>query len=122
MIWATRGRRWGFRFLLDGDEPDPLPAYERAFVGLDGESSVFRRAGHAVAVRFPDPQGRRDEAGRIIPHDLVVRPPLADQVRTLEDGLELFGRLLDDAYTRMVDEPRPPTPEEVDRAFGNRRP
>ena len=29
LIWATRGRSWGFRFLLKGGLSDPLMAYER---------------------------------------------------------------------------------------------
>lgn len=31
LIWATRGRSWGFRFMLDGGLSDPLPDCERAF-------------------------------------------------------------------------------------------
>ena len=31
LIWATRGRTWGFRFLRDGGFPDPLPVYDLAF-------------------------------------------------------------------------------------------
>ena len=31
LIWATRGRSWGFRFLLNAGLPDPLADYERSF-------------------------------------------------------------------------------------------
>lgn len=122
IIWATCGRRWGFRFLLDGGEVDPLPTYERAFAGAEGEATLFRRTSVGVALRLPDPEGRRDAAGRVIPHDLVVRAPLADDLRSAADGQRLFERLLADAYARMVDEPAPPTRDDVDRAFGERRP
>lgn len=109
LVWATRGRSWGFRFLLDGGHSDPLPVYERAFAGTEGESTVCRRVVGTVALRFPDPLGRRDEAGRPIPHDIVVLPPLAGDVSSVEDGLRLVWPLLEDTYSRVWDEPRPPS-------------
>jgi hypothetical protein len=113
LVWATRGRSWGFRFPLDGGYPDPLPIYDRAFAGTEGELTVCRRAGTYVALRFPDPLGRRDEAGRVIPHDIVVPPPLADEVRSLEDGKRLVWLRLADAFAGVWDLPGPPSPEDI---------
>ncbi|CCQ13378.1 putative uncharacterized protein [Rhodococcus sp. AW25M09] len=65
LIWATRGRNWGFRFLLDAGKGDPLPLYERAFAELGDEPAAWHRSGQVVAVRFPDPGGdetQRDES------------------------------------------------------------
>ncbi len=42
IIWATRGKTWGYKFLLDGQFADPLPVYERAFSGAEDEPEVFR--------------------------------------------------------------------------------
>lgn len=61
-IWATRGRDWGFTFLRDGGLTDPLPTYEAAFESTDPT---------LTAVRFEDPEGRTDRAGRVIEHDFV---------------------------------------------------
>ncbi len=61
-IWATRGRDWGFRFLRDGGFSDPLPIYEAAFEETDPSLSTLR---------FDDPEGRTDRAGRVIEHDFV---------------------------------------------------
>ncbi|HZJ04301.1 MAG TPA: hypothetical protein VFD59_02385 [Nocardioidaceae bacterium] len=117
LIWATRGRTWGFRFLLDGGYPDPLTVYDRAFAGTEGELTLCRRTGTHVALRFPDPLGRRDEAGRIIPHDIVVQPPLANEVRSVEDGQRLvWWPQLADAYARVWDLPRPPSPADIQTA------
>lgn len=113
LIWATRGRSWGFRFLLDGGQPDPLPLYDLAFAGTEGEPTVCRRVGTHVALRFPDPLGRRDEAGRVIPHDIVVIPPLADEVRTLGDAQQLIWPRLADVFTRVWDLPQPPSAVDV---------
>lgn len=117
LIWATRGRSWGFRFLLDGGFPDPLPEYERGFRGADGEAELCRRFGDNVALRFPDPAGRRDEAGRIIQHEFVVSQPLADKVHTVEDGREIVWALVADAFLRLWNGPEPPTRADVNEAM-----
>jgi len=113
LVWATRGRSWGFRFLLDGGYPDPLPIYDRAFAGTEGEQTVCRPVGTHVALRFPDPLGRRDKSGRAIPHDIVVLPPLAAEVRSLEDGQRLVWSTLADTYDRVWNLPGPPSPADI---------
>ena len=67
VIWATRGRTWGFRFLLSVGLSDPLPDYERAFGDLRDAPTAWLRQDGQVALRFPDPLGRQDSAGRVIP-------------------------------------------------------
>jgi hypothetical protein len=116
LVWATRGRCWGFRFLLDGGFPDPLRSYERAFAGTEGELTVCREVGAAVALRFPDPLGRCDEAGRVIPHDIVVLPPLAGDIRSVDDGRRLVWPRLADAFARVWDQPRPPSAADIQEA------
>src|SRR5665648_584836 len=101
IIWATRGRTWGFRFLRDGGFPDPLLEYDAVFSGIEGESEVCRRVGDKVALRFPDPEGRQDRAGRVIPHDFVVFPPLADGIDSVEDGLRLVWRPVADDFAQV---------------------
>ena len=55
LIWLTRGKSWGFRFVLDGGLPDPLPEYERVFERVDqDESTACDRVAGAVALRFPE--------------------------------------------------------------------
>ncbi len=108
LIWATRGRSWGFRFLLDGGESDPLSEYERSFAGLEDEPTTWRRTAGKVALRFPDPLGRKDSAGRVIPHEFVVSGDLADEMQSVEDGLHLIWPLVAEAYARVWDAKGPP--------------
>lgn len=103
LIWATRGRTWGFRFLRDGGFADPLPEYDEAFAGIGAGPSAYQRIGTTVAVRFPDPIGRKDSAGRVIPHELVVFPPLSDQVDTVDDALEKVWPLVAEEYETAWD-------------------
>jgi len=102
-IWATRGHRWGFRFLSDGGQSDPLPAYDAAFADADDSLNVCHRAGDAVALRFADPLGRRDAAGRVIPHEFVLFGELADRVASVADGLAVVWPLVEERYAAQWD-------------------
>lgn len=108
LIWATRGRTWGFRFLLDGGVDDPLPVYDEAFFGLEGQPRACRHVADKLALRFPDPEGRQDAAGRVIPHDFIVTGPLAEAVNTVDDGLEQIWPLVADRFARVWDQPKVP--------------
>jgi len=78
LIWATRGRVWGFRFLRNDASRDPLALYDTAFAGVEERPEACRRVAATgvqpamVALRFPDPEGRRDRAGRVNQDGFVV--------------------------------------------------
>lgn len=109
LIWATRGRTWGFRFLLDGGFPDPLPEYDAVFSDVEDQPEVCHRVGEKLALRFPDPLGRKDAAGRVIPHEFIVYGPLADVITSVEDGLRLVWRQpqVSGEFARVWDLPSP---------------
>lgn len=109
LIWATRGRMWGFRFLRDGGFPDPLVEYDKAFSNVEGESEVCRRVGDTVALRFPDPSGWQDAAGRVIPHEFVVFPPLTEGIDSLEDGIRVIWPIVASEFARLWELPKPPS-------------
>lgn len=109
LIWATRGRSWGFRFLLNGGQPDPLPEYESNFAGLETEPTTCRRTAGTVALRFPDPLGRKDAAGRVIPHDFVVSGDLAGEIESVEDGLQQIWPRVARTYARVWEAEGPPS-------------
>ena len=113
LIWATRGRSWGFRFLLDAGFADPLPEYERAFTGLSDPPTAWRREGKYVALRFPDPLGRRDAAGRVIPHEFVVFGDLAGNIGSVAEGIQQIWPLVEPAYARIWDTDTAPTGEDL---------
>lgn len=105
LIWVTRGRRWGFRFLMDGGFSDPLPEYDKAFSWVADQPEVCRRTDDRVALRFPDPEGRRDRAGRVIPHEFVILGPEAHEIHSVEDGYRLVWPRVRDAYGHAWDAP-----------------
>jgi len=120
LIWATRGRFWGFRFLLEGGLPDPLLAYERSFAGHDDTPATWSRVAGTVALRFPDPLGRRDASGRVIPHEFVVFGDLADEIESVEDGLTHIWPLVAEAYARVWDAERPPSAADLRLTDGDK--
>lgn len=99
--------------MLDGGYPDPLPTYDRVFHGTEGQIPVRREVGTDVGLRFHDPQGRRDQSGRVIPHDIIVPAPLASDIRSVEDGLRLVWPRLAPAFEHVWDQPTPPTTAEL---------
>ena len=109
LIWATRGRHWGFRFLLTGGLSDPLATYEHAFEELSEETEGWSCVGDDVALRFPDPLARRDAAGRVIPHDFVLLGEAAVGVKSLDDGRHRVWPLVAEAYARVWDAAGPPS-------------
>ena len=108
LIWATRGRSWGFRFLLGAGLSDPLPDYEGAFGQMRDEATAWRRDGERVALRFPDPLERRDAAGRVIPHEFVLFDDRANAVGSVDDGLREIWPLVAHAYAGVWDASKPP--------------
>lgn len=113
VIWATRGRSWGFRFLLDGGFADPLPEYERAFAGLAEELNVWHREPDCVALRFSDPIGRRDRAGRTIPHEFVILGDRANTIVSLASGIEQVWPVVEATYATIWEREAPPAAGEL---------
>jgi hypothetical protein len=110
LLWATRGRSWGFRFLpVAGSSAgaDPLPLYERAFAGHEGEAEGCWDTDGLLAVRILDPEGRRDEAGRTIPHEIVLEAAQVEHVATPADAIEHVWPLLAGRYAGLWDGPGP---------------
>ncbi|MDR0488333.1 MAG: hypothetical protein LBG99_02855 [Propionibacteriaceae bacterium] len=114
LIWATRGRTWGFRFLKKAGFADPLPEYEKAFCHIEEEPEIWRRLGRVVAVRFSDPEARQDQSGRVIPHEFVLYGVLGTQVNSVSDALTLVWPLVSDEFDRIWDQQDPLSNRESD--------
>lgn len=113
LLWATRGRSWGFRFLLDAGEEKPLAFYEKAFMGADADKRLFRVSALGVTIRFPDPVGRTDTAGRVIPHDFVVTGKAAVHLTAEDDALRLVWPYVADVYASVWSADEAPTHRDI---------
>lgn len=108
LIWATRGRTRGFRFLRNGGLPDPLLVYDAAFSGIGEETEAWRRDVDTVALRFLDPLAREDLAGRVIPHEFVAFGTSAEEIGSVEDGRRLVWPLVAEEFARVWELTMPP--------------
>ncbi|KQS08319.1 hypothetical protein ASG04_14535 [Curtobacterium sp. Leaf183] len=105
LIWATRGKTWGFRFVRTGGLANPLEVYEEAFTGSDGEPFTFTQRADTLAVRIPDPQRRKDRAGRVIPHEFVVLAPDHLRFSDCESARAALWHEVEEEYASIWDEP-----------------
>lgn len=93
--------------MRDAGLDDPRAAYLRWFSGIENEMPVYRKNGDVVVVRFPDPQGRRDSAGRIIPHEFVVFSPTSDGITSVNAAIRDLWPEVQDTFARVWDDPKP---------------
>ena len=107
ILWATRGLHWGFRFLLDGDSNSPLATYRQAFGRSHARRELCDVYEAYTAVRFEDPMGRTDDAGRIIPHDFVLEGDMAKGVTSVGAALEIIWPLVAQRYAAIWDQDDP---------------
>lgn len=103
IIWATRGKNWGFRFLRDGGTDDVLRVYDDAFAGLGNSLTEFKSTHDTVAMRIPDPLSRRDRAGRIIPHEFIIAGSDAQDIDSRESAEKFVWAIFADEYAQIWD-------------------
>lgn len=100
LIWYTRGRDWGGRFLADGGLGDPLPSFEQVFDGLPDSGDLWRCGSAGGALRFRDPEGRHDRAGRVIVHEFAVFEP-DPGMTSLESARDLVWASVSERYSEI---------------------
>jgi len=109
-LWATRGRTWGFRFVVTGGLADPLPVYDDVFSGVGDAAEVWRRVGARGALRFPDPLDRQDRSGRVVRHEFVLLEPGAAEIVSVEDGRDRLWPEVATTFQEIYELPAPPPP------------
>ena len=100
LIHATRGKNKGFAFLKQGGIPNYLQEYESAF-GHRPEPGMFQRFGknsEKIAASFLDPEGKKDFAGRIIPHEIIIPSTMAHGINNLDDVKTKIWPLLKETH------------------------
>ena len=108
-LWSTRGKTWGFRFLHTAGLANPLAVYEDAFAGTEGAPETFTRRDQTLAVRFPDPDGRTDRAGRVIPQEFVVLAPDHAVFKDADAARQALWDVVREPYAAVWGQSSPPT-------------
>jgi hypothetical protein len=99
ILHASRGKTKGFRFFKTGDLAEPYPAYEKAFGTDSFTDGLFERYdGGKIAASFLDPDGRNDQSGRRISHQVIVPKSMSSGVNNIDDVKKNIWPLLKDTY------------------------
>lgn len=101
ILHTSRGKNKGFRFYQQGGTPDYFNLWSRHFEahGFQREGDIFEKLPNGmVAAAFADPKGRKDAAGRVIPHQVLVPGYLTKGINTLSDVVKEIWPMLEDAY------------------------
>jgi hypothetical protein len=114
VIHATRGKEKGFGFYEKGGLMDALDEYTSAFGTNSDGGTLFKRVGdnnEKVAFRFMDPDGRKDRAGRLIPHEVILPEPLSKGVTNLDEAVaKVWPMIKDNVEAKYEDKPKSPKP------------
>lgn len=104
IVHSSRGHSKGFHFLQRGGLDNPLKELERAGVGDSTPVGTFKRYGdnlEKVYASFHDPLGRKDAAGRLIPHEVFLPESLAKGVNNHDEAVKKAWPLIKDTYDAM---------------------
>jgi len=77
----------------------------QARCAIEDKPAAWHRSDEKIAVRFPDPEGRLDEAGRVIPHEFVLFGNWAQENSSLEDIVQLVWPLVAEEFKEVWDKP-----------------
>lgn len=101
IVHSSRGKNRGFTFPQHGGLTDPLREYDDSGLTRDLSDKAFLRYGknnEKIAARFLDPEGRKDAAGRIIPHEVILPESMARGVNTHDEAVAKAWPLIKDIY------------------------
>ncbi len=101
IIWLTRGKKWGFRFLSTGplSNDEAMVVYDQIFADNDAvpyavHGKIYKGSCakyYYVALRFYDDISKRcDESGRRIIHEIVVVTPFANGIIQIDADVHSF--------------------------------
>lgn len=100
VLHASRGKNKGFRFYSDGQSPSPLQEFDKAFPEGDREArTLFKKYDGKIAATFSDPEGRKDHAGRVIPHSVVIPKTMTDGINSLDDVINKIWPIVKEDYS-----------------------
>jgi hypothetical protein len=99
VMHLSRGKNKGFRFYNDGQSPSPLSEYDKGFEGHQESASHFKKYDGKIAATFLDPEGRKDRAGRPIPHQVIIPKSMADGIDNVNDVVTKIWPIIKEDYS-----------------------
>ena len=113
ILWITRGNQWGFRILLKPqlECEDWFNVYDLIFDQNSTEKEQFSKSYVRinnnkipyVSVVFLDPESRKDQATRVIPHTIAILGDDCNSFNNLDSVKQSIWPKLSDVYFELYD-------------------
>lgn len=105
LMHFTRTKNRGFSVFNDGNHPKPMTMANK-IMGDDWDTSdKLMDTDRGLGVLLTDPEGRKDRAGRDIPHLIIMPNSMRDEIRSVDDVREKVWPALKDDYAAVYDQP-----------------
>ena len=104
VIWLTRGKKWGFRFLSTGPFPESEAQRIYSHIFESTSSIPLSKSGCGYSARrfFDNDPSLTDESGRQISHDVIILLPRG--VQTEENWQDRFLRCVHKFYVNCFND------------------
>lgn len=96
-ILFSKGGKNGLTFYKDGNLKDPLLEFNKGFPN-DGWEPFAKYGNGKIAATLPDPEGRKDRAGRPISHQIIIPKGMTDGINDLKDVAEKIWPIVKEDY------------------------
>ena len=107
LVFSTRTKNKGFSIYDKGGLSNPFGALESAGM-ITGRNelqpgNIRKLKDGSVAAVMHDPRGRKDSAGRVIPHSMIIPKSMSAGIDSISDVASKIWPLLEDRYAAMYD-------------------
>lgn len=102
VMFATRSYSRGFRFLENSGLERPISVFEKAGL-ISGENeipinNIRKLPDGSVAAVLGDPEGRKDQGTRLIPHSILIPKTMSEGIDSIDDVRDKIWPKLKPAY------------------------
>ena len=98
------GKRTTFGFVNKGQTKDFFSIFDEAGLNGDQPFGYFEKLSNgSVATVLSDMFGRVDDAGRAIPHVVLIPPEQAVGLNSIQDVIDKFGPRLESEYQQFIE-------------------
>lgn len=104
-ILASRGKNIGYHILDSGGVQNPVGLLDALGLTTSGSNELapgeMRKMAGKIAAVLPDPEGRKDHAGRPLNHSIVIPRSMASDINSMDDVLQKVWPMLKPTYEEM---------------------
>lgn len=99
LFLASRSKNRGYRVMRDGQHPSPLDLMDDVFgSNLEQQPNTLHDSSKGLGVLLMDPEGRKDRAGRVISHSIIIPNSMKSGINNSDDVVRDIWPLIKDDY------------------------